>query len=318
METNKLIAGIVAAAIAIIVLAGVLMPALSNATTTETTFTNEGWFRMSQYDTTTDHVISWTYEKPNIITVDNEDVTIGYNISNGQCTVIANTVWLLRYNTDSDGNPSSVVFLYGSSGTKAATVQDEQTATITLTGGSASVSVGTYTGTHSYDTVYVPDNDGQFTMKKSDKIAYINGDSPIYGFGLTRIKINGGVMGSPGAGFAFIGSYDDGITGSVWRSSNDTTVSDCVCVASEDTTHLDLYKFDKITATATHTDTVDEQTVTTDTELTYNMVIVPYQVTSERAVHLTDSMNVILNVIPIIIIVAVLFGVVAVFILRRE
>ena len=314
----KIIGVTITVFVSLVVLAAVLMPVLDDSTATEDTYTNEGWFRMSQYDATTNHVISWTYEKPNVITVDGEDVVIGYNVKDGSCTVVANSIWLLRYKVDSNGNTENVGFLYGTSGTKLATVADHQTATLTLTAGSASVSVGNYTGTHSYDVVYVPDTDGDYTMKKSDETAYINGDSPIYGFGLTRIRSNSGsLISSPGNGFAFAGTYDDGITGSVWRGDT-TTVSDCVCVATVDSSHEDLYKFDKITAVATLTETVDDETVTTDTDLTYNMVIVPYEVTAERTVHFTPNENAIFAAIPLLIIVAILIGVLAVVIRSKS
>lgn len=314
---NKLVMISIAAVIGIIVLGSVLMPIMNDATATTDTFTNDGYFRMSQYDTTTDHTITWTYEKPSVLTVDNEDVTINYHAANGQVTVIANSVWLVRMYNDANGNVSGIGFLYGSSGTKLVNVSDNGTASVTLNDGSASVVFGTYTGTLSYDIVYLPDNDGDYVMSNPNNPMYINSDSNLYGFGLTRIRNSTGVVGSPGVGFAFSGNYTDGITGSVWRGGDLVVVSDCVCNATADNSYKDLLKFESITATATLTETVDDQTVTTDTDLTYNTIIIPNEVSSERSVHFTAGQNAIFAAIPVMIILAVLLGVVALVIRSR-
>ena len=72
METNKLIAGIVAAAIAIIVLAGVLMPILSDALQTHDTYTNgEYYITMDKIDATSEvRTIEWTKANNTKIVVD--------------------------------------------------------------------------------------------------------------------------------------------------------------------------------------------------------------------------------------------------------
>lgn len=312
METKQIMSLALGVALCALVLSAALIPAISMATDTEDTFTNEGYFRMSQYDDTTSHVVKWTYEKPTVITVDDEDVVIGYNLPSGQVTVVANSNWLLRMYYTSQGNVAGVAFLYGASGTKTATVENSQTATLTLTEGSASVVCGNYSGTHAYSIVYLPANDGTFTMTRLNEDNYINGDSPIYGFGLTRINTSTGIMGSPGDGFAFAGSYDDGITGSVWRGGDSATVSDCVCNVTKVNSYTDLYRFNQIDAVATLTETIDDETITTNTDLVYNIVIIPYQVTSELSIHADGPTRAILNMIPIIAVLGILIGIVAV------
>lgn len=312
METKQIITIALIVAVGATVISGVMIPAISMATETETTFTNEGYFRMSQYDNTSTHVVNWTYEKPTVVTVDGVDVTINYNVPNGQITVVANSIWLFRMYFDSNGEVSAVAFLYESSGTKSAQVSNEETASLTLTSGSASVVCGTYSGTHSYEVVYLPDNNGEYVMCNPNNTNYINADSPIYGFGLTRVKNSTGTVGSPGVGFAFSGDYENGIVGSVWRGSESNIVTDSEIVVTKNTSYTDLYKFDRITAISTLTETVDDQTVTTNTDLVYNIVILPYEVTAELSVHADAPTRAIFEMLPVIAVLGLLIGIVAI------
>ena len=70
METKGIITVAVTVTVAVIVLAGILMPVLTDATKTEETFTNKGYYRMSHYDSTTDHTFAWDYQTPNVVTDD--------------------------------------------------------------------------------------------------------------------------------------------------------------------------------------------------------------------------------------------------------
>lgn len=310
METNKLIAGIVAAAIAVIVLAGVLMPALSNATTTEDKFTNDGGFYfMEKITDETDYRFIWDHTKPTIATVNGEEVTLEKGT-----TVISNGgTFLIRYGQDGTGYylqsvPGSTLNVIAySAGTNAADLD------ITVSSGTISVkktlvsdsSVTTVTST--CDNGFGVAASGNYVLKKPTQTAYMNGDSEIYAMGLTTI---GGVWSN---GFYLHGNIDDGVTVQLYTANEgDYTITDEVIVYDEISNYIDLYGFDAVTFTAT----IIANSASAD--CTYSYVIVPYEVTAERSVHLTDAMNVILNVIPLLVIVAVLLGVVAVFILRRE
>ena len=318
MENNKLVAGILAAAISIIVLASVLMPVLNDATTTEDTFTNEGYFRMTHYDTTTDQTLTWTYEKPSIATVDNVDVPINYKVKNGQVTVVADTNWIVRMYNDANGDPSGLSLVLPIGGTTGADVSNNATVTMSFSAGSMSATFGTTSKTGTYTDIYLPSLDGSFLMKDANVDAYILPDSQVVGYGMTRVRTATGIQGSPGTGISLVGNYEDGIVASVWRAGDGTTVTNPQMNVTSDPNHIDLYTLQSITATATVTETIDEQTVTTDSTITYTYLLVPYEVTAERSIHLTDAMNGILSVIPILIIVAVLLGVLAVFIKIKE
>ena len=315
---NTKIVGIsIATFIGIVVLASVLMPVLDDATATTDTFTNNGYFRMTHYDDTTDHVVTWTYEKPSIITVDGVDVPISYNVKNGQVSVLVDTNFIVRLVNDANGNPVALAMLTPTGGTASANVSSSQTATINLTSGAMTATIGTTSKSETYTDIYVPSLDGPFSMKIAENDAYINGDSLLVGYGMSRIQTASGTMGNPGVGLSFVGTYDDGITGSVWRGSDSTTLSNVVANVTEDKDHDDLYSLESITATATYTETVDSETVSTDSTVTYNYLLVPYEVSAERVVHFTDGQNAIFAVIPVIIILAVLLGVVAAVIRSR-
>lgn len=292
---------IVALVIGIVMATTAIVPLVSDYSEAKT-FTNEGFFRMSHYDDTTDHEVTWTYEKPNVMTVDGEDVTINCTVS--AVTVVADTDFLVRMNFDDQNQTVNISYMYSTSGQKIATVADSQTATFTFTSGTVSISCGSYTGSNTYTDIYLPDNEGDLLMKSPDIDAYINGDSAIIGFGLTRINTYSGTVASPGVGFEFVGTYDDGITGRIWRDVGTTTVSNETINVVEQSYYQDLYLFKSITATATYTETVDDETVSTNTDLTYNFVIVPYEVVGIP--DNPDSYKALVKVIPVMAFVALI------------
>lgn len=314
MDTKSITAILIGLMVSGLILVA-FVPIFTEVTATEDTFTNEGYYRLNHYDSTTDHTVTWTYENPNVMTVDDVDVTIN-GAPNLQITVIADTNWLVRMIFDSQSKVSAIGYLYSSSGVKLANVSDSQTASFTMTGGTVTIACGTYSGSNTYTDVYLPDTDGSLTMKMPTTDAYINGDSAIVGFGLTRINTANGIQSSPGSGFEFIGTYDDGINGRVWRGDN-VTLDDITINAREIASHIDLYRFTEINAVAICTETVDDATVTTDTNVTYNYVIVPYEVTAEKSVHGDEVFNTVIDLIPLLAGVGLLMAGVYYFISRK-
>lgn len=309
METNKLIAGIVAAAIAIIVLAGVLMPALSNATTTHETFKNdEYFFTMDKLDSSAEHVISWVATKPTVITVDDVEITPTW----GSVTVFCEEDNMVRCSKVSNSS-DYYINLIGAVNEYGTGDSTKKSMTLTISNGSftwvttnSDDTTATYTSDFNVAYCINPSGTGDYVMKTPTAKSYVLGDSTIYGMGNSTIN---GVWQNV---ILVAGSVDDDITATVVSSRLDTdpVLSNVQIFADSVSGYNDLYKFEKVTMTAT------ENSI--NTTLTYSYVIVPAEVTAERSVHLTDAMNVILNVIPLLIIVSVLLGVVAIFILRRE
>lgn len=284
METNKLVAGIVAAAIAVIVLAGVLMPALNNATSTQDTYINVGWYYMT--DTTDEHTYVFDGTKWTVDGEELQNVTASRNI-------IATDTFLIRGSGQLRGDYSATM------------------ASCNLTVSSGAVTGTYYSGSTEYTanwpftTFYgASTSEADYIMSNAtySPVAYLNGDSIIFAHGITKLSDNNYYD------FLITGDVDNGVT--VECGVSTVTISDISVNAAPNSSHLDLYEFQSVTFTATLNGN--------DTAVSYNTLVVPSEVTAEKAQHLSDPMNAILNVIPIIIIVAVLLGVVAIFIIRRE
>ena len=308
MESNKLIAGIVAAAIAIIVLAGVLMPALSNATATTDKFTNDGYFHMTKYGTDTDLTISWDHTKPRVLTVNDNDYSLSGFPTNQFISLVIGDDWFLRF---ADGG-ANLFLQCGTVTALAASTQAGSDMVLECSNGSATATTytsGTPGSTKSltYTELYVcSGTSGDYVMKKSDVSAYMNGDSEFVALGTTSI--------SPGVVVCRIdGTIDDGADVEIVDQTSGlgaTIKADSEVINKTDLSSNKGYELSTIQFAVTVSGV--------DTTVTYSYFIVPAEVTIEKAQHLSDAQIVILDVIPLLIIVSVLLGVVAVFILRRE
>lgn len=271
---------IVALVIGIIMVTTAVLPLASDYSEAKT-FTNEGYFRMSHYDDTTDHTFSWSYENPNYVTVDNVDVKVSGAVSK-DITVVADTNWVIRLSTDSNGDVIRMSIIMSTGGTTSAQVSNSTNASMTLSSGVMSATFGTSEKSGTYTDLWLPSNDGAYIMKDSDKDAYINADSELVAYGLTRVKNNAGnTTSSPGFGISMIGTYEDGVTSTIWRDENNNTISNETINVSPVSGYIDLYKVSSITATFTLSETVNDETVLTDTPITYNYFIVPYEVTAD-------------------------------------
>lgn len=155
-------------------------------------------------------------------------------------------------------------------------------------------------------------------MKAPDEIAKINGDSKIVAYGLTRVRTaSGTISGSPGFGISMIGTYNDGVETAIWRGT-ELTLSNPIIHATRNNAYEDIFDLDNVTATGTYSEVVDEQTVTTDSEIVYNQIIVPYEVTTELSDHPTPMMITLINIIPIFVVLAIILGVCGLFYYHRN
>ena len=306
---NKLIAVIMALVVGVILAGSLLMPVISDATATEKTFTNEGYFRMTHYGTDAEITLEWSAENPRAVIVNDVEIPINYNVVGGQVTIVADTNFIVRLNTFAN-DTDSLSYIGASGGTHSTS----EAATIEFSGGSATIT-NTVSGSSvsysaTYTDLYIPSLDGPFIMKDAAKSAYLNEDSEVFAYGMTRVKTYSGASTSaPGFGLEFAGSIEDGITSNIWRGSGLTLSDEQINYQTVDN-YLDLYSFQSITAVGTYTETVDEETVTTDTLITYSYLLVPYQVTAEKSLHFDSGEIAIIAVIPVLIIAAlVIFAV---------
>ena len=292
----KIIGISIAAFIGIIVLGSVLMPILDDATATTDTFTNEGLFYLKEVDADSDTVVlAWDHTKPYVIAVNDVETALPQTVSFGAVSIIMADTWAVRY------IPGSSLDLFGDAGGIITTgnVANETDLTITLSGGVASFS--TTELTQSYTTAYHISDNGPYVMKTAADEAYVNGDSLIYCTGRTNIA--GGQKN-----INVTGDIDDGITATIIYPHGWTT-SNVVITSEEVSTHIDLYKFSQVSF-----DMTDGNATATPT---YSQVIVPYEVTAERSEHFTPGQNAIFAAMPVMIILAILLGVVALVIRSR-
>lgn len=298
---NRIVMISIAAVIGIIVLGSVLMPILDDATTTEDTFTNEGLWRMKVLENGDTYSLSsgaWSYNGDEII----PSATAS---ANANSNVVVGDTWLVRATGGVRGNNMS--------GNSTNTVVVGNNDEVTFTGSGMS---GTTTQTL---TGYGASTDGDYVMTSYTQSAYLKGDSEVYATGVS-IKNNDYVV------VHITGSIDDGFTvtaaGMYWPGDptySNFTITNVVADYTPVSGHEDLYQLNKITADLSYTvtPTGGADPYTSSMSVTYSSYVVPYEVTAERSVQFTPGQNAIFAAIPVMIILAVLLGVVALVIRSR-
>lgn len=308
---KKIVMISIAAVIGIIVLGSVLMPILDEATATTDTFTNEGYFYMEKLASSddTEHTLSWVSTDSKILTVDGVDMDITtWGLSSyQQVTVFATETDLVRLGVTSVGFGLQWIQIRGATISYASAGSNFDA---TISNGSASIMLDTETDPRelTYTDAYIiqPDK-SDYVMKKMNDSAYMNSDSPIYSLGYTALSYGGG---NDNAVLKVSGDVKEvNVTAVRQSSAYELTFSNITIDKSTVSGYNDLYSFKKITFVATENSTAND--------CTYSYVIVPHEVTAERSVHFTAGQNAIFAAIPVLIILAVLLGVVALVIRSR-
>lgn len=310
MDTNsKLLLAIVSLAVGIIVTATVLIPVLNDAVATSDTMTNKGYYRMSHYDTNDSEeiTITWTYEQPKVITVNDVDVPIliDKTLPQRSITVIGDTSWVVRLEFNTSGDITGLAYIQSEGSIPRALVSNSATASLTMSAGTMEGTIGTTSVSNTYTDLYVPSLNGPYIMKEYNTPAYIKNDSLIFAYGMTTID------GSH-LGLEMSGNYADGLDTNLWRGSATFTIDTPVIHATTESNHKDLYQIENITLTANKTATG------ADYDLTYSYFLVPYQVTAERSIHFTSDQIGIFSAIPVLVIIAILIMAASLIIKKRE
>jgi hypothetical protein len=309
----KIVGITVAILVSITLLAGVLMPVLDDATATTDTFSNDGYFTYDAINDDTDLTITWAVATPGAVTVGDKTITMPSGA--GNWTIVGSTNFTMRYYS---GSSATGLQCYGSAGYLSANDVNAVSATITInstsmvfsrtgTDGTTVTSTTFPMGNHGF--VVNGEGKGALTLKYSDQAAYVLNDSDIYLCGTTFVTGSGtndfvGVFG--------YGSIDDGVTlSSFYGNTGQNTVSfgTPTITYTEDPDHIDLYQISKVDFALT------QNAATVDA--TYSYFVVPTEVTAERSVHFTDNENAIFAVIPVLVIIAILVGVVALVLRSR-
>lgn len=300
--------------VGLVVFSAILIPVVNNATATEATFTNDGFMRMSEItDESEDVVITWAYTAPYDLVIGDEIVKIPTTTTAGTFafpyTIFANDGWGVRVSVSN--NDRVDINLYGSSSASLlwyATTAESDTVTITLSEGTATFKKASSTAvTQTYTSAYIPDNNGEYTLKKMNSPAYMTKDSIIYSTGRSSLVYSGVTTA---LNINVQGNIDDGATVTVLAPTG-YTVSNIEVNASAVSGYIGLYSLDSVTFDVTNSDDETASAV-------YSQVIVPYQVTVELANHLDSDMIQMIKVIPILIIAGLIVGIAATVISRRE
>lgn len=144
---------------------------------------------------------------------------------------------------------------------------------------------------------------GDYVMSGASQHKYLTDDSEIYGQGLTGVS--GGAWNTQ---LVVKGNIEDNVnvTCIYPPAQSDTVFSDIVIVKQSISGYVDLYDMDKITFVATYGENAP-------TDCTYNRVIIPAQVTVEKAVHPDGALSVMLNILPLLAIAGLVTGAVVWF-----
>ena len=303
---TKVIAISIAAFIGIVVLGSVLMPILDDATATTDKFTNEGYFYMTEYGATdTIPTIFWDHTDPYKLTVGTDVIELPTSTTI-PISVVFTDDWLVRYSAGTS-NSSAQLFTDTGGVIVGASTSNNLDMTISFSSGTATVTNGTDSATPTYTKLMAVSTTGDYVMKKPTVDAYVNGDTEVFVTGRTAFAFSPAIS----ANIDFSGSVDDGFTATIFNPSTGYTVGNFATTYTEVSDHIDLYKLSKVTFDVTKT--VDS----TVQAATYSQFVVPAEVTAERAEHLSGNQIGLMQVIPVIIIVAILVGVVALVIRSR-
>lgn len=269
---SKLPVMIVALVIGLILTFTAVMPLVSDYSDAKT-FTNEGYFRMTEIKEDTNVTIEWDHTKPTSFFINDAEYPINVEVSR-LVSIVGTDGMLIRYVASTDGSANRVQ-AYSSAGFVQAAVTSGTDMLIELTNDSISVTVGETTKTVTITEGYYIDPNGSWSMKKASETAYIQKtDSVMIFAGITPFGSPIGDVGVYG-----MGTIDDGMSLSyVPTSSSALTVSfgDVTFDYTDVSGYIDLVLLSQCTFDITVAGTPD----TTGTA-TYSYFIVPYKVTAD-------------------------------------
>lgn len=298
---NKLIPLVITLVVGIILAGSVLMPVLNDATKTEVTYTNEGYYRMAEIGDESISIV-WDHTEPTQLTVNDEVVDLSKVPKNTVTTILVTDQTIVRY---APITSDTLVQIYSSTGYVGAGVNAGTDMEITIEDTTLTAFNGTTTVTKTIAGGYYVSNDGKWIMKANGTDAFIHKDDSII------VLAGNTTVGSVAVGVYANGTINDGLdidtvqTDSVVRTP---TYGDVTFTYTDVSGAIDLVKLSDCKFTIT----LDDTTV----NATYSYFLVPYEVTAELSQHLTPGQIALMGAIPVLVIVALL--VVAVGVVARR
>lgn len=286
MESKNIIAGVIAITVSLLIVAGVMIPVLNEQTQTEKTFENGRLYYMTDLS---EESVTYTFDGTTW-TVDGETVSISVTDTT---TVVAGDGFIVRANGQIRGStvisPASITTMTVSAdGITGEYVNSSNvTAAINISG-----------------SVYycMVDEETDYVLCPYNAPIYMNGDSEILADGYSAVK-SGAV-----SVFKIEGNINDGFT--VTSQNTNVTVDNVECNYEAVTGYLDLYKVTSITFETTY----DGETRTQ----TYSSYIVPAEVTAELSEHFNSAEIALINVLPLLVIIAIVLMAAGLMVFKRD
>ena len=297
---NTLIAKIVGLVIALVVLGMVLVPFVTDATTTERTFKNEGYYNLDK--TAEDFTFSWDYTSPTEFVINNETVT--YTNTNAMdVSIVLGEKFAVRL------QPQNAKVTFYGLGTYITADSINTTLTVTVESGTlTATNENTSKSVTDVTELYYISETGPYVMKKSDSIAYLNSgseivaDSEIYASGQT-------FNGAKSIFWHLEGTIDDMDYPDAF--DNLLQISDETINGQYSNRYNDLFELSNITFTAYNT----------YQELSYNVTasyfVVPAEVTAELSQHASNIEITLYQMIPILVVLGLIVAIVGMFAYNR-
>lgn len=304
---NKLIQIVITITVGIVVLGSLLVPVITEASTTETKFTNDGYYFMTFEDEGTEMTVNWDYTQPTVLTVNSTEVPLPDkdHMSSIPFTIFCSKTWYLRYAYDNTDGYYVGIYQNANTNTYSGAVSAERSLTVTVgADGTTTVNNGTeHTWSNASGGFYVISETGEYVMKTMDSDAYVHGDSEIFGYGRTYARYYNYTS-------ELSGSVNDGITGEFHPESTiitaGWTISDVTLNSETVSSYTDLYTVSSMTYEITGETILPY-------EATFSQFIVPYEITAEKSQHLDTAEIGLLAAIPVLMIVALLVITVRIF-----
>lgn len=292
---NMKIVGIsVAVLVSLVVLAGVLMPVLDDATPATKTYTNEGLkYALADPESVDTHTIIVTASG-----VTSDGVIIDGSMLPGDYTLVFGQHSILRYTPTNGRVAFGGTLADGTSGqwTDLRSASSEETLTLTLTGDTLTSVNGETTKTIEDNWAYVS-TDGTYVYCVNP---YVTKSDRVIGGGVTYSPFSSATI------ICFEGTIDD-IDAGVYRASPAVTLNSVDVQTSPIVTNL--VRIDAIVFNCTQSDN--------EVSATYTYFLAPAEITYENPAYVGDKSADILQVIPVMVILAILLGVVALVIRSR-
>lgn len=287
METKYMVGTLVMVTVVVILAASLLVPVINDVTTTERSYSNEGFYLSD--DDSSSHAFVWDGTD---LTIDGTEIELP---DEGQTPIIV----VEGINTFYKNNANMVCTIGGTYTVTAAS--------LTADNGTLSGSVTTSGTTSSVSLSYT---DIQFiTPSETDVVL---AEAPIY------VKKDGTVSASGTLTFTdsasnshlFFWSFDGTLGGSCTASTKSDVASqyaitDAAITYSAVTGYVELYTVDSITFEVAYTNP-DDSSVTAEFTVTGELLAGPESVTAELSNHMTAGEIALMSAIPAMVIVATL------------